>query len=190
MSALRLPRIPDPADLTVRIEPMRRRDLRAILKIEQQVYPRPWTLGIFLSELRQRDSRSYLVARVGSDLVGYGGQLFGAEEAHVTNLAVDPRWHRLGIGSRLLAALLHIAIGRDATGVTLEVRESNRAAQELYRRFGFAPVGVRRRYYEQTEDAIVMWAHDIDGEDFAARLHSREAELAGTTIVDPIVLPE
>jgi ribosomal-protein-alanine N-acetyltransferase len=53
---------------------------------------------------------------------------------------------------------------------TLEVRASSTGAQELYRRFGFAPAGVRRRYYEESEDAIVMWCHDIDGPEYAARL--------------------
>lgn len=188
MSALRIGRIPEPADLSVRIDPMRRRDLRSILKIEEQVYPKPWTLGIFLSELRQRDTRCYVVARVNGDLVGYGGELFGAQEAHVTNIAVDPRWHRLGLGSRVLAVLLRVAIDRGATGLTLEVRESNRAAQELYRRFGLAPVGVRKRYYEQTEDAIVMWVHDIETAEFDERLSACEASIAGTTVVDEGIL--
>ena len=68
------------------------------------------------------------------------------------------------------------------------MRESNRPAQELYRSFGLAPVGVRKRYYEQTEDAIVMWLHDIDQPAYAERLASIEASLPGTTVVDPAVL--
>ena len=106
----------------------------------------------------------------------------------MTNLAVDPRWHRMGIGGRVLAVLLRVAINRDSTGLTLEVRESNRSAQELYRRFGLAPVGVRKRYYEQTEDAIVMWAHEIQSAEFLARLEAREASVAGMTFVDGSVL--
>ena len=88
-------RQPHPDDLVVRIEPMRRRHLRPVLRIEAQAYPRPWTLGIFLSELRQRETRCYVVARVGPEVVGYGGELVGVDEVHITNLAVDPRWHRL-----------------------------------------------------------------------------------------------
>ena len=65
---------------------------------------------------------------------------------------------------------------------------SNRPAQNLYRSFGLAPVGVRKRYYEQTEDAIVMWLHDIDKPEYAERLASIEAALPGTTVVDPAVL--
>jgi ribosomal-protein-alanine N-acetyltransferase len=181
-------RAPHADDLIVRIEPMRRRHLRPVLRIEAQSYPRPWTLGIFLSELRQRETRCYVVARVGPEVVGYGGELVGIDEVHITNLAVDPRWHRHKIATRLLVALLRAGTARGATGVTLEVRESNRPAQELYRSFGLAPVGVRKRYYEQTEDAIVMWLHDIDQPAYAARLASIESALPGTTVVDPAVL--
>ena len=67
-----------------------------------------------------------------------------------------------GIGTRLLAELAWAAIERGCAAMTLEVRVTNVGAQELYRRFGFAPAGVRKRYYENTEDAIVMWCHDID----------------------------
>ena len=62
---------------------------------------------------------------------------------------------------------------------TLEVRASNNAAQDLYRRFGFAPAGVRNRYYENTEDAIVMWCHDIQSESYAERLRSIADDLSG-----------
>jgi ribosomal-protein-alanine N-acetyltransferase len=60
--------------------------------------------------------------------------------------------------------------------MTLEVRDSNRSAQELYRRFGFVPVGVRPKYYENRDDAIVMWCHDLQSEDVARRLRDIEEE--------------
>ena len=72
--------------------------------------------------------------------------------------------------TRLLGALAREAIERGSTAWTLEVRASNVAAQQLYRNFGFAPAGVRARYYEGTEDAIVMWCHDIQSADYARRL--------------------
>jgi ribosomal-protein-alanine N-acetyltransferase len=65
--------------------------------------------------------------------------------------------------------------------MTLEVRVSNSAAQSLYNQFGFAPVGLRKRYYENVEDAIVMWVHDIDSDAFAARLRLIEDGIPGTT---------
>jgi len=103
----------------------------------------------------------------------------------VTTLAVDPSWHRRSIGSRLLLTLAREAIGRGATGLTLEVRMGNRAAQELYRRFGFRPAGVRKNYYVETnEDALVMWADDVTEPAYADRLAEIERHLPGTTLLE------
>ena len=100
--------------------------------------------------------------------------ILGVDEAHVTNIAVEPSRHRQGIGRQLLIHLIRAARSRGYKAMTLEVRVSNVGAQALYRRFGFAPAGIRTKYYEQTEDAIVMWAHDIDTPDYAVRLAELE----------------
>ena len=77
------------------------------------------------------------------------------------------------------------ALARDARHLTLEVRVGNTGAQELYRQFGFAPAGIRKGYYVEThEDALVMWANDIDSDDYAVRLAGLEAAVPGTTVVD------
>jgi ribosomal-protein-alanine N-acetyltransferase len=170
----------DPSELHVRIQRMRRRHLRSVLKIERQVYPRPWTIGVFTSEITNPE-RCYVVARVGSTLVGYGGMLFSADDAHVANVAVDPRWHRHKIGTRLLLTMARFARDHGYRNLTLEVRVSNVGAQAMYRRFGLAPAGIRPRYYENTEDAIVMWANDIDQPAYADRLDDIEADVHGTT---------
>jgi ribosomal-protein-alanine N-acetyltransferase len=174
----------DPGDLEVVISPMRRRHLRGVLRIEQQVYPRPWSIGLFMSELGYGDSRVYVTARVGSTVVGYGGLMLVAEDGHITTLAVDPRWHRLRIGTRLLHALAEAGIQRGAKNLTLEVRVGNEAAQRLYRAFGFAPAGIRKGYYVETnEDALIMWANDVDSDDYGRRLEAVAAALPGSTIV-------
>ena len=173
------------AALEVAIVDMRRRHLRSVLRIESSVYPRPWSLGLFASELSMKGSRSYRVAKVGSSVVGYAGLMHVAGEAHVTTLAVDPAWHRCQVGTRLLLALAHTARAWGCTGLTLEVRMGNGAAQDLYRRFGFAPAGVRKGYYAETgEDALVMWAHDVDGPDYGERLRAIEDGIVGTTVVE------
>jgi len=145
------------------VEPMRRRDLPAIEPIELASYPRPWSMAIFQSEieLARRGERTYVVARRGADLAGYAGQMYVVGESHVTNIATAPAHRRSGVATRLLAELSWAAIDHGCTAMTLEVRVSNTGAQELYRGFGFAPVGIRQRYYENVEDAIVMWCHDI-----------------------------
>jgi ribosomal-protein-alanine N-acetyltransferase len=180
-------RLPQPEDLAVTIGPMRRRHLRAVLRIEQKVYPRPWSMGLFMSELGIRTSRVYVVARVGTTIVGYGGLMLVAEDGHVTTLAVDPAWHRHQLGTRLLHTLATAAIQRGAQNLTLEVRASNRPAQELYRAFGFAPAGIRKGYYVETkEDAIVMWATDVHDEAYAARLAGLVEGIRGDTVVEEL----
>ena len=173
------------ADLVVHMVPMRRRHLRAVLRIEAQVYPRPWSLGLFVSELALRGSRAYWVARVDGYVVGYCGLMVSVDDAHVTTLAVDPAWHRRTIGSRLLLTLAREAVARGAAGLTLEVRMGNKGAQELYRRFGFRPAGVRKNYYVETnEDALVMWADDVNGAEYSRRLDDIARRLPGVTYVE------
>jgi [ribosomal protein S18]-alanine N-acetyltransferase len=170
---------------TVVVATMRRRHLRGVLQIEQQVYPRPWTFGLFLSELGQRSTRLYLVARIGHKVVGYLGMLRSLEDGHITTIAVDPAWHRHGIATRLMAVAARAAVTRGCRNLTLEVRVSNDGAQELYRRFGFVPAGVRRGYYpENGEDALVMWATDVDGAAYARRLADLEAKVPGFTLIE------
>jgi [ribosomal protein S18]-alanine N-acetyltransferase len=160
------------------IEPLRRRHLPDVMAIEQVSYPKPWTRNVFQSELdlARRGERHYIVARSGAVVVGYAGLMFVVGDAHVTNIAVAADHQRMGVATRLLAQLSWEAITRGCEAMTLEVRVSNTGAQALYRAFGFVPAGVRQRYYENTEDAIVMWCHDIAEPAFRERLASLSPE--------------
>jgi len=156
----------------VTIEPLRVRHIGQILAIERDAYPRPWTAQVFHDELREARSgrRHYLVARRGRNVAGYGGVMFVADEAHITNLAVHPDERRTGIATRLLVALAAASIATGSQAWTLEVRATSTGAQSLYRKFGFVPAGVRKNYYEGATDAIVMWCHDIQTETYALKL--------------------
>jgi ribosomal-protein-alanine N-acetyltransferase len=151
-----------------------------VMPIEQASYPRPWTIGVFHSEIEmmRRGERHYLVARDGNDIVGYGGLMFAVGDAHVTNIAVAPSRQRQGIATRLLAELAWVAIEKGCDALTLEVRVSNTAAQALYQQFGFIPAGVRTRYYENVEDAIVMWCNDLALPEYRDRLRVLSPEAA------------
>src|SRR5690242_15649671 len=163
---------------------MRRRHLRTVLRIETEVYPRPWTINLFVSELGMRTSRSYYVAKIGPTVVGYSGLMLVGEDAHVTTIAVDPAWHRHQIGSRLLLNIARDARERGARHLTLEVRVSNEPAQKMYRNFGFRPAGIRKGYYVETnEDALVMWADDIDQTAYLERLLRIESGIRGATTI-------
>lgn len=156
---------------SVEIVPMRRRHLRQVVEIEQQVFPTPWSLSLYLSELTMGASRAYFVAVQGSEVVGYAGLMVAVGEAHVTTIGVAPRWQRRGIGRRLLLQLAETAIEGEADDLTLEVRVSNTGAQALYHSFGFVPAGIRKNYYAEVhEDALVMWAHDIRSPEYRQRL--------------------
>jgi ribosomal-protein-alanine N-acetyltransferase len=158
------------------IVPMRRRHLKSVVAIEQQVFPSPWSLGLYLSELALGSSRAYYVARFDGEVVGYAGLMIAVGEGHVTTIGVSPAWQRQGVGRRLLLALARTARERGAEHLTLEVRATNHGAQAMYHQFGFVPAGIRKNYYAEVhEDAIVMWAHDIQHDAYAARLEAIEA---------------
>lgn len=185
MSALRAEQVGAHDHADVQVVPMRRRHLRGVLRIEQQVYPRPWSYGLYLGELAHRGARrSYVVARQGHRVVGYGGLMVVGGDAHITTLAVDPELHGGRLGTRILLVLARLARQQGIEGLTLEVRMSNEPAKALYRRFGFAPAGIRKNYYAEVgEDALVMWAHDIDGVAYGHRLDEIEASLPWPTPV-------
>jgi [ribosomal protein S18]-alanine N-acetyltransferase len=152
---------------------MRRRHLRGVMAIERQVYPRPWSPNLFLAEMMESRNRCYLVARLDREVVGYGGLICYGEEAHVTNVAVDPMHHRSKIGSRVLHDLIVAAVDMGAEAVSLEVRVTNWGAQRLYGRFGFRPVGVRKNYYQEiNEDALIMWLDGIRTPEYRSKLRS------------------
>ena len=176
---------PRPDQLTVVVTPMRRRHLRGVLRIEHQVYPRPWSIGLYMSELSLGASRVYLVGRVDASVVGYAGLMIVADEGHITTVAVDPAWHRHHIATRLLVTLTRQAAQRGVKDLTLEVRMTNHGAQAMYQRFGFAPAGARKGYYvDNGEDALVMWAHDIHTPEYADRLAGIDASIAGHTTIE------
>ena len=95
-------------------------------------------------------------------------------------------WRSLANGVvRMLVALAREAIARGANALTLEVRLSHRGAQQLYQRFGFTAVGVRKGYYADTgEDALIMWSHNVDDPDYLALLERLERGVPGTTVFE------
>ncbi|MGQ0680214.1 MAG: ribosomal protein S18-alanine N-acetyltransferase [Actinomycetota bacterium] len=175
MNALARDRI-DVAD--IELAPMRRRHVRQVMKIEAQVYPRPWSSALFLQEIVRRSDRIYFVAKWDSIVVGYAGLITSGREAHITTIAVEPAHHRHRVGTKLLIGLLDAAIERGAKSVSLEVRRSNYGAQKMYEAFGFRPVGLRPGYYAETgEDAIVMWVDQTETATYASLLNEMRTRI-------------
>jgi ribosomal-protein-alanine N-acetyltransferase len=131
-------------------------DLPQVIAIERRSYPAPWSLAMFVLEL-SKPSGICLAAREDDRIVGYCICSRYDTVWHIMNVSVDPDYRRRGIATALLRDVLDRA-GGASQRYTLEVRRSNTGAMELYRRLGFRPAGVRRRYYQDNgEDAIVMW---------------------------------
>ena len=162
-------------DRMIELTPMRLDDLVEILDIEQAVYRQAWSERVFRDELGA-PGRVYVTARNEGLIAGYAGLMVVGDDAHVTTVVVKPEMRGTALGSRLMLHLVEAGLAAGASNLTLEVRTSNTAAQALYRKFGMAPVGVRKNYYRD-EDALIMWAHDIDGDDYAQRLGEISEEI-------------
>ncbi len=141
----------------VLLRAMEERDLDLVAEEERQLFTEPWSRRLYEEERIRAQDRCYLVAEMDGEVVGWAGLGFGAGEGHVMTLATLSTFQRRGIGRLLLAGLVEAARALECSKVILEVAVSNSAAQALYRIAGFAPVGVRRNYYERSgEDALVM----------------------------------
>ncbi len=163
---------------------MRRRHLPGVLRIENRSYPRPWSLGIFLSEISLGESRQYFVATLGTKVIGYCGMMVILDEGHITNIAVDGSYLTRGVAKRLLLNAFDVAVGLSIKDMTLEVRASNQIAQRLYFKFGFEPVGIRKNYYaESNEDALIMWCYDISSSENCQRREKISSELGEADLV-------
>ena len=150
--------------MTWRIEPVDpSSDMAALLEVERASFATPWTREMFLWEIENSDvSYVYVIRASPGDVAGYCSFWVIFDELHINNLAVRPAARRVGAGTALLAEVLRCAVVAGATRATLEVRESNAAARQLYERAGFQVSGVRRRYYRNPEeDALVLWKTDL-----------------------------
>jgi [ribosomal protein S18]-alanine N-acetyltransferase len=141
----------------VTLRSMNGADIPAVHKLECRLFPvDAWPLQMFHDELAQAETRHYLVAEIGGEIVGYAGLMCIEPIADVQTIAVVPECEGRGIGSALLTELIAESRRRRAGDVLLEVRADNPRAQELYRRFGFEQIHVRPRYYRDGVDALIM----------------------------------
>ena len=145
--------------MTATLRPMRWWDIEPVMRMEHELFADDaWSDTMFWSELAERDSRTYVVAVDGEDVVGYAGLCaYSNDVSYVQTIGVTATHQRQGLGTALLLALLGDADARGARNVDLEVRADNKAAIELYEKHGFAPLGLRRGYYQPSgADALVM----------------------------------
>lgn len=139
------------------IREMRPEDICQVADTERMIFSQPWSEQGFLSSLQSGDTL-YLVAVVEERIAGYCGFLQSFDEADITNVAVHPDFREKGVAYRMLRQLMEQGKARGVERYTLEVRVSNEAALELYKKLGFESAGIRKNFYDMPkEDAVIMW---------------------------------
>jgi len=133
---------------------MCRSDIDMVHRIEVDLFEDPWPRDSFIRDLQSRETAYSYVLEGNNEIIAYSVCWYYQRELHIGNLAVKRMHHRKGIGSKLLSYILEQF--EDWAIIFLEVRESNIAAQKLYKKFGFRNLYRRRSYYTNGEDALIM----------------------------------
>jgi ribosomal-protein-alanine N-acetyltransferase len=140
----------------LKIRKMRVEDLEKVLEIERKSFSNPWSRNAFLYEIESDVSYPWVV-ELDNEIVGYSIHWLIFDEAHLSNIAVDPAYRRRGIGKFILEKVVESAKKKGAKFLTLEVRISNSKAISLYTKMNFRVVGIRKNYYTNpVEDAFIM----------------------------------
>ncbi len=140
----------------MRFEPLRYEHLRQMAEIEREAFDQPWTENMFIPELNAGDAY-YLVGVRGDEVLCYGGFHKVLDEGHITNIAVKQSERGRGFGKFLMSMLISKAREIGVKHLTLEVKSTNEVAKNMYLGFGFRVEGVRKRYYNNRDDALIMW---------------------------------
>ncbi len=139
----------------IKISAMTLPDLDSISDILTCEFDDFWNYNLFKSELENKNSM-YIVAKLNNQIVGFAGIWLSVDDIHITNIVVKKNCRNQKIGSLMLNNLIELCENRTQKSITLEVNSNNIPAQKLYQKFGFKNVGIRKKYYNNTEDAIIM----------------------------------
>lgn len=135
-------------------------DISAVLAVDHASFSAPWSKEIYEQEINHNKYAYYFVIEESGEIIGYVGLWIIQEDAQITNIALLPTYRGYKIGEKLFGFAMQFAIQRGADRLSLEVRESNTVAQNLYEKFGLVRGGVRKKYYpDNGEDALVMWVN-------------------------------
>ena len=171
------PQLPHPPPVIIR--PMRLEDIEHVSRLERRCYTLPWSSSAYVTEVGNPSAYYTVATELDNTVVGYAGMWVNMDEAHITTIAVDPIQRGRKIGERLLLDLLEEGMERRAKHATLEVREKNLVAHNLYLKYGFEDVAVRKNYYSDNgENAVIMWANDLKSDAYQAMLKDHKARLA------------
>jgi len=145
---------------TVRIREMTQEDIDVVHEIEKETYSTAWTKDILTQEVVHNKHAFYAVVEYNDIIVGYAGMWVVFDDAQITTIAISPDYQGRKLGEQLFKHMLESAYALGVQRLSLEVRISNIVAQNMYRKFGLVPGGLRKGYYtDNNEDAIVMWVN-------------------------------
>ena len=152
----------------MKFERLKPEHLYQMAEIEKEAFDEPWTVGMFLPELS--DPNAYYlvgvsdgatanapVCEANDEVICYGGFHTVLDEGQIANIAVRADMRGQGLGRMLMQNLLELARNAGVKRITLEVKDTNERAVSLYKSLGFTVEGVRKRYYANRYDALVMW---------------------------------
>ena len=167
--------------MTVKIRPMQKTDLDEVIAVEAKAYgEHHWSKESFYNELSNDLAFYFSALNDDNQIIGYCGCWQILEEAHITNIAVDIDCRRSHIGEALLVTIINKCYEQKIKFITLEVRVSNEAAINLYKKYGFKSLGVRKGYYQNNnEDALIMWTENIFYDKFKLGYEKNLKELKG-----------
>lgn len=138
-------------------------DVPRIAALEMQCFRSPWSEGSLRDEMRNKLAHYRVLENPEGLVIGYAGMWTFLGESHVTNVAIAPEYRGQGLGRALMKNAMQTALQHKAHTMSLEVRESNTVAQNLYSSLGFTREGLRKHYYSDTgENALVLWNSDIE----------------------------
>jgi ribosomal-protein-alanine N-acetyltransferase len=174
------------AVFTIKIKPMNKSDVDKVIAIEELAYGNHhWSKESFLSELSNDLAKYFSVFNEQDELIAYCGCWQILEEAHITNIAVSPKYRRLHIGEALLKTIINYCYANMVKFITLEVRVGNVPAIALYEKYGFKSLGTRKGYYQDNnEDALIMWTENIFYDKFKSVFEKNVSELNGKINID------
>lgn len=135
--------------------PMTLQDLELIKDELNEKFDDFWTYGILKSEIANINSK-YIVAKYQNEIVGFAGFTIILDEANIMNIVTKKEKRNQGIASSLLESLISFAREIKANSITLEVNSNNSPAIHLYEKFNFKRIGLRKKYYHNTDDALIM----------------------------------
>ncbi len=163
------------------ITKMTEADIDKVVKIEAEAFgEHHWAKSSFYDEMNNNLAKYYCAKTVDGELAAYAGTWNIIDETHITTIAVKPEYRRRHIGEALIIKIIEDCYELKMKYITLEVRESNIPAIEMYKKYGFESLGTRKGYYQDNnESALIMWTENIFYDKFKTKFNENKEKLSG-----------